>query len=122
MFYAGSVMAPDSPSTPQGIWEAALKAAVCGLTSAAKAADILARSRASRPSTGGRIGGGALPGAGWLIRVLTDLALIRRDGGDVDKAHHVLVRPGLGGHFAAVGVADQAQVIRAASPKRPLAA
>src|ERR1700761_1716538 len=59
VFHAGSVTAPDSASTPHGTWESAMKAAVFGSTSPAKAAGILARSRASRPLTGGRIGGGA---------------------------------------------------------------
>src|SRR5580704_12986422 len=70
--HAGSVIAPDRASTPQGTCESAMKAAKSARTSAAKEAGNLVLSRNRKPSCGGRIGGTGAPGGGSAISVLTD--------------------------------------------------
>src|SRR6202035_3855056 len=62
--HAGSLIAPVRAATPQGTWESAMKAALSGSTSAAKAAGNFALSRSRYPSWGPWMGGtGASGGA-----------------------------------------------------------
>src|SRR4030081_427342 len=75
VFHAGSLIAPPSASTPHGTWESAMNAAFSGSTSPANDAGTLALSRDREPSCGGRIGGTAAPGGGFLISVDTDSPL-----------------------------------------------
>src|SRR5687768_11167196 len=75
VFHAASVTLPFRASSPHGTCDSAMNAAVFASTSAAKAAANLALSRYKKPSRGGRIGGIAAPGAGFLISVATDSPL-----------------------------------------------
>src|SRR5207253_9542618 len=74
-FQAGSVIGPDSASTPQGTCELAMNAAVSASTSTAKEKWNFALSRNKKPSCGGRIGGTGAPGGASLISDDTDSPL-----------------------------------------------
>src|SRR5258705_8536446 len=76
-FQAGFVIVPPRASTPHGTWESAMNAASSSGTSAAKAARNFARSRARKPSWGGRIGGTGAPAGGFAISDETDSPLSR---------------------------------------------
>lgn len=72
VFHAGSVIAPLTAATPHGTCEAAMNAALSGLTSAAKDAGNFARSSKRNPSFGPWIGGTGAPGGGSLMSEPTD--------------------------------------------------
>src|SRR6266550_3213211 len=73
--HAGSLTAPPSASTPQGVCESARNAACAAGRSPAKESWNLSRSRKRKPLMGGRIGGTGAPGGGSAMRVLTDSPL-----------------------------------------------
>src|ERR1700704_6212431 len=75
VLHAGSVTAPLRASRPHGTCESAMNAAASSLTSAANDARNFVRSRSKKPSWGGRIGGTAALGGGFLIRADTDSPL-----------------------------------------------
>src|SRR5438477_12183454 len=64
VFQAGSVIVPDSASTPQGTCELAMQAAVSASASPAKEKWNFALSRNKKSSCGGRSGGAGGPGLG----------------------------------------------------------
>jgi hypothetical protein len=71
-FQAGISTAPFSAPRPHGIWESAMKAALAGSRSAAKAAANFALSSRRKPFRGGMIGGTGAPDAGFAMSVPTD--------------------------------------------------
>ena len=70
--HAGALTAPARAPTPHGTCASAMNAARSGLTSAAKDARNLSRSRNRKPSCGGRMGGTGAPGGGFAMSVFTD--------------------------------------------------
>src|SRR2546423_14437555 len=58
VFHAGSLILPPRASTPHATWESAMNAAFSASTSAANEAGNVARSRNTKPSRRGGVGGG----------------------------------------------------------------
>ena len=76
-------------------------------TSAANEAANFARSTNRQPSWGGRIGGTGRSGGRSAKSAADRLALIGREGANVDQASDRIVGAGLADHRPAVGVADE---------------
>ena len=84
-----------------------MKAAKAGSTSPANEAANFALSSARKPSRGGKIGGTGAPGGRILDQRSHRLALVRREGSDVDEPGDLRIVARFGDHCAAIGVADE---------------